>query len=106
MLPVSFVKKKKKKKKHVGFSKEEHLEDSKIMIENDAFGAIMATINVDNGLNAVMKTGPFSLIANVWTFTVIPKITTPWKKKIAIELAFLKSLETRKDGCGIQKCML
>ena len=26
---------------------------------------IMATINVDNGLNAVMKTGPSSLIANV-----------------------------------------
>ena len=26
---------------------------------------IMATINVLNGLNAVMKTGPFSLIANV-----------------------------------------
>ena len=45
---------------------------------------VMATINVLNGLNAVMKTGPFSLIANVWTYTVIPKITTPWKKKYYI----------------------
>ena len=54
-MPVSFVNQKKKKKNALALVREEHLEDGKIMIENDAFGAIMATINVDNGLNAVMN---------------------------------------------------
>ena len=44
-----------KKKNALALVREEHLEDGKIMIENDAFGAIMATINVDNGLNVVMN---------------------------------------------------
>ena len=51
-MPVSFIS---QRKKGVGFSKGKDLEDGMIMIENDAFGAIMATINVDNGLNAVMN---------------------------------------------------
>lgn len=42
---------------------------------------MMATITVDDGLNAVMKTGPFSLMTNVWAYTVIPKTTIPCPKK-------------------------